>query len=633
MLFIADDGGLVVGEPAERRGTTDPGRLVREFKRRLGDHVPLLVGGAAYSAEMLMGRMLRWVVDATSSQLGAAPETVICSRPANWGRYKQELFDQVIGLAELSHVQQCTEPEAAAAQYAARSALQAGERIAVYDLGGGTFDVCVLEKTVEGFRLLGSPDGVEHLGGVDFDEALNRSVLEMLDGRLPELESDDPATIVGLARLRRDCVEAKEQLSSELDATVQVALPGLNTMVRLTRRDLETAIRPALADTVVATRRALRSAEIDPHQLTAIVLVGGSSRIPMVSELLQHEFGVPVALDTHPKHDIALGAARLSRSVQHKAKSSRASGSATARSSVAGKSTVGYLNDPDYQAAVSAISAGRFAEAVARLEALATRYPGKPDITDRLQNAQRELRYADLTADLATAKPTRNWVEVVAILEEMDQLKPGQIDLNSQLNHARHRARSDELLGRIQASHAARDWQGVITAGKELGQVDPVAVPNRLVEEASYHLETIDLDRQYADAIRALDNNDWAAAAQRLEHVQTRRPNHRDTLRLLTLARQHLANMSAMPVHPPSRPPGGQVYPAPQSSRPAQNPGQAMGIVGLVLSIFCSVVGMIVSIVAYHKSKAAGFKNGIAVAGIVVGAVMLVFTIIGMFMQ
>lgn len=309
VLFLGEDGNFAVGEAAERRGATDPGRLVREFKRRLGDPVPLLVGGAAYSAETLMARLLRWVVDTTTTRMGAAPEGIVCTRPANWGPYKREVFDQAIRLAGVSDAGQCTEPEAAAAEYAARADMAVGERVAVYDLGGGTFDVCVVERTADGFTLLGTPDGVEHLGGIDFDAALTGLVMQMLGGSLPELEDAD--TLLALARLQRDCVEAKEALSSDVEAAVPVALPGLSTVVRLTRADLESAIRPALIDTVAATRRALSSARTEPSQLKAIVLVGGSSRIPLVSELLHHELAVPIALDVHPKHDVALGAARL----------------------------------------------------------------------------------------------------------------------------------------------------------------------------------------------------------------------------------------------------------------------------------------------------------------------------------
>jgi len=203
-----------------------------------------------------------------------------------------------------------TEPEAAAAQYAARARLAEGQRVAVYDLGGGTFDVCVLEKRGDTFDILGAPDGVEHLGGVDFDEAVFRHVLGLAGPEVAELDPADPLVIAGLARLRRDCVEAKEQLSADVEARVMVALGRLTTTVRVTRSELEELITPALRDTLAATRRALRSASLQPEDLEAVVLVGGSSGIPMVSQLLQEELGVRIAKDAHPKHDIALGAAR-----------------------------------------------------------------------------------------------------------------------------------------------------------------------------------------------------------------------------------------------------------------------------------------------------------------------------------
>ena len=110
--------------------------------------------------------------------------------------------------------------------YAARTKVEVGERIAVYDLGGGTFDVCVLEKRADGFAVLGTPDGVEHLGGADIDEAMTQLVLRALADRLDGVDLDDPAMTIGLARLRRDCVDGKEALSTETDVAVPVALRG-----------------------------------------------------------------------------------------------------------------------------------------------------------------------------------------------------------------------------------------------------------------------------------------------------------------------------------------------------------------------------------------------------------------------
>ena len=307
VLFLKPDGEFLIGEAAERRGLTEPDRLAREFKRRIGDHVPIMVAGAPFSPQALTAHLLRWVVNAATGRMGEPPNEVILTHPANWGPFRLELLDQVATMAGIGPTRRCTEPEAAAAQYAAQTRIAAGDRVAVYDLGGGTFDACVLEKTDTGFRALGTPEGVEHLGGVDFDEAVLRHVLTALN---TPLDPDDPEVTVGLARLRRDCVEAKEALSTDVDTLVPVALPGLSTTIRITRAELELMIRPALTETIAAMTRALRSAQTEPTQLRSILLVGGSSRIPLVSEMLNREYSVPTTLDTHPKHDIALGSVR-----------------------------------------------------------------------------------------------------------------------------------------------------------------------------------------------------------------------------------------------------------------------------------------------------------------------------------
>src|SRR3954454_10250117 len=248
-VLFRTDAGFVVGEAAERRGVTDPRRLVREFKRRLGDPVPVLVDGVPFSAESLSATLLRWVVDVVTRRQGEPPAGLVLTHPASWGEYKLDVLRQVTALAEVGPTRWCAEPVAAAAQYASRSRVAVGDRLAVYDLGGGTFDVCVLEKTAAGFTMLGSAEGVEHLGGVDFDEAVFEQVRSVLADRLADLDLDSPDTIAGLARLRRDCVEAKEALSVDAETTVQVALPGLVTSVRVTRADLEQLIGPALEQT------------------------------------------------------------------------------------------------------------------------------------------------------------------------------------------------------------------------------------------------------------------------------------------------------------------------------------------------------------------------------------------------
>jgi molecular chaperone DnaK len=308
LLHLAADGRVTVGESAERHGRTDPGRLVREVKRRLGDPVPLLVGGVPYAAHTLLARILRHVVDTATARHDGPPARVVVTHPANWGPYKREQLDLVFRGAGLAGVRTVTEPEAAAIHHASTERVSPGRVVGVYDLGGGTFDAAVLRRTGDGYSVLGTPEGIEQLGGADFDDAVFGHVTRVLGDAVTGLDLADEDVTAALARLRRECVEAKEALSDDPAADIAVALPGLHTRVRLTRTEFEALIRPALDDTVAALRRALASAGASPDLL---LLSGGSSRIPLVAQLLTTAFDRPVVLDPHPEHSIALGAALL----------------------------------------------------------------------------------------------------------------------------------------------------------------------------------------------------------------------------------------------------------------------------------------------------------------------------------
>ena len=308
VLHVAPDGTVLVGDAAERRAPTEPDRVAREFKRRIGDPTPLLLGAAPYSAEILTARLLRSVIDKVSELEGGPPTSIAVTHPANWGPYKQDLFTHSVELAGVSALL-LTEPEAAAIAYAANARVEPGSLVAVYDLGGGTFDVAVLRKNTSEFSILGRPDGIERLGGIDFDEAVVGHVRNALGGAIDQVELEDPAAMAALVRLRRECIEAKEALSTDTGTTIPVLLPGVQTDVRLTRGEFEQMVRPTLAATVDAMQRALVSASVDPSEITAVLLVGGSSRIPLVAELVSDAFGRPVAVDADPKHAVALGAA------------------------------------------------------------------------------------------------------------------------------------------------------------------------------------------------------------------------------------------------------------------------------------------------------------------------------------
>jgi actin-like ATPase involved in cell morphogenesis len=311
VVLLRSDETFLTGDAANRRGLTEPNRVAREFKRRVGDTTPLMLGGTPYSAEALMSQLLRAVVAEVSTREGGAPSSVCVSHPANWGPYKIDLLRQAVRMADLPSVTYVTEPEAAAVNYAQEQRLGVGAVVAVYDLGGGTFDAAVLRRTATGFTILGQPEGIERLGGIDFDAAVFSHVRTTLGTKLDDLDDDDPAVISAVARLREECVQAKEALSADTDTTIPVLLPSVTTEVRLTRGELESMIRPALHGSIEAMQRAVRSAGLTPEQLHSVLLVGGSSRMPLVGQLVTAELGRPVAVDTHPKHAVALGAARL----------------------------------------------------------------------------------------------------------------------------------------------------------------------------------------------------------------------------------------------------------------------------------------------------------------------------------
>lgn len=309
VAYLGDDGELVFGQAAVRRAATEPSRVAREFKRRVGDPTPVVLGGTPIPAEMLMARLLAWVVERVTEAEGGSPESLAVTHPANWGTYKLDLLTQAVRHAGLEVDHLVPEPVAAASFYASQRKLAPGSVIAVYDLGGGTFDAAVVRSEPTGFVIVGQADGIERLGGIDFDHAVLRHVAGSIDLDLDNLDRDDVALATALAQLRHACVEGKEALSSETDVAIPVMLPNLHTDVRLTRGELEGMIRPTLEETLVAMNRTVTSAGLTAEDVTAVLLVGGSSRIPLVDQLVTTELGRPTAVDARPKDAIPMGAA------------------------------------------------------------------------------------------------------------------------------------------------------------------------------------------------------------------------------------------------------------------------------------------------------------------------------------
>ncbi len=352
VVFIAPNGEALVGDTAEGRAATDPTRVAREFKRRLGDTTPLFLGGAPFSAEVLSAELLGAIYRRVCERTGGTPTHVVVTHPAAYSQYRLDLLRSAIIQAGIGPADLVAEPTAAALHYAATATVAVDEVVAVYDFGGGTFDTTLLRRTAGGFDLIGEAQGLERLGGVDFDAAVLQYINDQLGGKLNELDPSDPTVAAQLARIRSDARSAKEALSETTTTSVPIVLPGLSLQVQITRHDLEAMVRPRLAETVQALNRAAASAGITIDQIGRILLVGGSSRIPLIRQQIAITTGRPVTADIDPEFAVALGAAReaarrAARPVAPPAEQPRASSSPQAAvASIAASASIAITSTP-----------------------------------------------------------------------------------------------------------------------------------------------------------------------------------------------------------------------------------------------------------------------------------------------
>lgn len=177
VVKVSEDGTLTAGDPGHP--DDDPTGSDGTSSARVGDPTPLMIAGQPHSAVSLMAATLKSVIATLTAAEGEPPSEVVLTYPAVWGPYRREHFIEVPRQAGVENITVLTEPEAAASHYAARQQLANGDVVAVYDLGGGTFDTAVARKTKSGVEIIGVPEGVEWVGGIDFDEA----VLAMWTGR------------------------------------------------------------------------------------------------------------------------------------------------------------------------------------------------------------------------------------------------------------------------------------------------------------------------------------------------------------------------------------------------------------------------------------------------------------------
>jgi molecular chaperone DnaK len=306
-VYVGPDGTVVVGDQAQRYAPTEPTSVANGFLRRMGDDIPLMVGGEPCTPQDLIAALVMWVAEQAAVERGDHAEHIVVTHPASWGSYRRMLLHQALRQAGLSNVTLLPEPIAVGEGYAMRNPVDSGATFAVYGLGATRFTTSVIRRTEAGtFELLGHADAAEPLGGENFDDLVFDHVRGKLDHALDDLDPADPRTRFEIARLRRECLEAKHRLSTQRETTIRVQLPDLHTQIPLTRAELENLITPTVESTVDTLTRTVRKAG---DRLDAVLLVGGSAGIPLITTMVSAAVSAKVRLDGDPQLAMASSAA------------------------------------------------------------------------------------------------------------------------------------------------------------------------------------------------------------------------------------------------------------------------------------------------------------------------------------
>ena len=303
------EGKLLVGHPARNQAMLAPERTVKSIKRRMGEDVRIPLGEQSYSPQEISAILLRTLKQQAQQTLGQPVSKAVITVPAFFSENQRDATRQAGELAGLEVVRIVNEPTAAALTYQADS--QAGEKLLVYDLGGGTFDVSIVQMEEGVIEVLAS-HGDTRLGGDDFDELL----LEYVCDQFQELHDVDLRELpAARSRLLQAVEEAKKQLSSEPFAELVEEFIAekdgapLHLKTELQRQDYEEMIEPLLFKTLKSVDAALEAAKLRADDIDKIVLVGGSSRTPRIHDLLEEQLGQRPLLAVDPDLCVSLGAA------------------------------------------------------------------------------------------------------------------------------------------------------------------------------------------------------------------------------------------------------------------------------------------------------------------------------------
>ena len=302
-------GEKIVGEAAKRQALTNPNTVV-SIKRLMGTNKKVELEGKKYTPEEISAMILGYLKEYAERYLGEKVDKAVITVPAYFNDAQRQATKNAGKIAGLQVERIINEPTAAALAYGLEK--DHSGTILVYDLGGGTFDVSILELG-DGVFEVKSSAGNGHLGGDDFD---NRIVEYLVSEFKKENGVDLSKDKMAMQRLKESAEKAKKELSGVVSAQISAPFIAkgddgepLHLDITLSRAKFEDLIRDLVEETIPPVRDALKEAKLSASQIDKVILVGGSTRIPMVYDLVKKELGKEPSCEVNPDEVVSLGAA------------------------------------------------------------------------------------------------------------------------------------------------------------------------------------------------------------------------------------------------------------------------------------------------------------------------------------
>ena len=306
VVAFSKDGELLVGEPARRQAVTNPDNTIREAKRKMGEDFVFKIQGKEYKPQQISAFILQKIKRDAEAFTGDTINKAVITVPAYFNDNQRQATKDAGTIAGLDVVRIINEPTSAALAFGLDKNKE-DMKILVFDLGGGTLDVTIMEMGGGVFEVM-STSGDTKLGGVDMDVAITDYVIDEFRKKEGiDLSSDSQAK----ERVRADSEKAKIELSTVMETEINIPFiaPGKNLEVKLTRAKLEDLVASIVQRCKPSVDKALEDAKLSTSDITKIVLIGGPTRMPIVKKFVNDTIGKEPEGGVDPMEAVAFGAA------------------------------------------------------------------------------------------------------------------------------------------------------------------------------------------------------------------------------------------------------------------------------------------------------------------------------------